>query len=221
MITTNTLTNNCKRSKESSQCIKENFKHSMDQNARQNGNPGYRNASPGTGDKNPVDRCQDNHKQNMCNDILINMVKTICRTIHAIYGHIMVYFSPFLSHTLHRIQKKFRSHVKSSCVKNYVKYIPFLFEIYAIIFHDFIVRIWVIMNFMCSLLHVYNDLCEPCGKGTIISIHRDNIKKLASIVIGLGLILITIFARTVGILSIPFLFYLINRTSKNIFNRGF
>lgn len=99
-------------------------------------------------------------------------------------------------------------------------YFPLIFEIYCMLFHTFIVRLWIFINFVCTGLHMYDDLSDPDTKNRFIPIGKNQIKKFSAGVIGTGAALLLLSTGTVGIMTIPLMIYLINRTTKNVFGKG-
>ncbi len=100
---------------------------------------------------------------------------------------------------------------------NYLVFTPLFMEVYYMLFHVLVVRLWLFANFCCSLLHMYDNLSESGSRW----ITEYEIKRYAMACVGSGILLIIFFANSIGILAIPLIIYLINRTLKNIFNRGF
>jgi uncharacterized membrane protein len=98
---------------------------------------------------------------------------------------------------------------------NYLIYIPLFMEFYYMLFHVLIIRLWLFANFCCSLLCMYNNLNESDSN------LRNNVKKFASLCVGSGTVLLIIFGNSMGLFVIPLIIYLINRTLKNVFNKGF
>ena len=68
---------------------------------------------------------------------------------------------------------------------------------------------------------MYDNLTEFDIIHRTITIGINEIKKLASFVIGSGIVIMLFFTQSDGFFTLPVMIYLINRTSKNIFNKGF
>ena len=111
--------------------------------------------------------------------------------------------------------------INFSSSNEFLRYIPLVFELYFILFHIFIVRMWILMNFICTVLYMYDNLTEFDIIHRTIPIGINEIKKLASFVIGSGIVIMLFFTQSDGFFTLPVMIYLINRTSKNIFNKGF
>lgn len=107
-------------------------------------------------------------------------------------------------------------------LKNNMGYLFLAFEIYSMLFHYTLVRFWIFANFVVTLLHMYNILSDPNIKKRLLPIGTPEIKKYSGCVIILGVLLL-FFATSAGIsmLTIPLILYLLNRTTKNVFGRGF
>jgi hypothetical protein len=88
-------------------------------------------------------------------------------------------------------------------------------------FHTMIIRLWILMNLTCTLLCVYDNLGDKIVKNRLFPVCMNNIKKLASVCIGCGAVLVLLFTKTVGFFALPLILYLINRTCRNVFDKGF
>jgi hypothetical protein len=99
-------------------------------------------------------------------------------------------------------------------------YFPLIFEIYCMLFHTFIVRLWIFINFVCTGLYMYDDLSDLDVKNRFFPIRKNHIKKFSAGVIGIGCALLFLSIGTVGFTTIPLMIYLINRTTKNAFGKG-
>ena len=94
-------------------------------------------------------------------------------------------------------------------------------EIYFLFYHVYIVRFWIFLNLLSTLFVMYDTLSISDKHNRLITIGLDEIKKYSVSVIGFGIIIMIFFTKNIGILTIPVIIYLINRTLSNIFNRGF
>lgn len=103
----------------------------------------------------------------------------------------------------------------------YTQFIPLVFEFYFMMFHIFMVRMWFMMNFACTALYMYDNLSESDTTNRVIPVEISEIRKFASFVIGSGVVMMCFFTTSVGFFTLPLMIYLINRTSKNIFGKGF
>lgn len=100
--------------------------------------------------------------------------------------------------------------------------LPLVMEGFFMMFHGaFMVRFWIMVNFACTLLCIYDKLSHKSVKQRLVPISIEDIKKLSSVSIGAGACLVVFFTRTVGLIAMPCILYLINRTCKNAFDRGF
>lgn len=111
--------------------------------------------------------------------------------------------------------------IDMSSIKGYLQYVPLVLELYFMMFHIFVVRVWILMNFACTALYMYDNLTESNVNQRVIPIGFNELRKFASFVIGSGIVLMIFFTRSVGFFTLPLMIYLINRTAKNIFNKGF
>jgi hypothetical protein len=109
----------------------------------------------------------------------------------------------------------------STQVMSLIIYFPLIFEIYCMLFHTFIVRLWIFINFFCTGLHMYDNLSNPDIKTRLIPIGKSHVKKFSAGVISTGCALLLLSTGTVGFTTIPLIIYLINRTAKNVFGKGF
>ena len=105
--------------------------------------------------------------------------------------------------------------------KNFIQYIPLIFELYFMMFHIFIVRLWIMLNFACTAIYMYNNVTDIDIKKRAIPVGLTDIKKFASFVIAYGILLMVFFTSSIGFICFPLMIYLINRTSKNILKMGF
>jgi len=105
-------------------------------------------------------------------------------------------------------------------IYKYSHMIPFLYEIYCICFHQFVVKVWIIANLLCNLLQMYADLNDLDEKKRLLPICADDIKNISKLIIGCGFALIVFHIGTIGWSTIFLIFHLINRTMRNIFNMG-
>ncbi|VBB18848.1 hypothetical protein YASMINEVIRUS_1380 [Yasminevirus sp. GU-2018] len=106
-------------------------------------------------------------------------------------------------------------------VKNNVGYLFLAFEVYSILFHNFLVRVWILANFVATVLYMYNTLSDPDIKKRFVPIGTPEVKKYSGAVVVLGAMLLLFFTTSVGMFTIPLILYLLNRTTKNVFGRGF
>ena len=113
-------------------------------------------------------------------------------------------------------------YIKKSWIGSKLIYIPLLLEIYVMIYGRLLlIRSWFIFNFICTILCVYDELSDAITKNRLVPISRNDIKKIATISIGLGVFIILFYSVHIGFFIMALIMYLINRTCKNIFNRGF
>ena len=83
---------------------------------------------------------------------------------------------------------------------NYLVYVPLFMELYYMLFHMLIVRIWLFANFCCSLLYMYDNLNDTNDEKLLWITNKD-IKKLASVCVGSGALLLILFANSTGIIN--------------------
>lgn len=121
--------------------------------------------------------------------------------------------------------------------KEWILYIVLILEFYCMLYHAFIMRIWILLNFMCTCFYMYEILCGfsppdfPWENREALvvfdkakhpgPIYREWIKKVSLGVIISGVFLLVFFTNTIGITTIPLMLYLINRTIRNVFIKGF
>ena len=149
------------------------------------------------------------------------------------------------SFSLDMCKKKIKSCMNLSCLKKNIIYFPLVLEIYYILFHVLVVRVWMLLNFILTLMYMYNKLCQggnhhslshlndmipdkcsddkKCDRDaenihTQVPIHY--IKKIACVSIISGMGLLVFYSNHIGPFALPLIIHLINRTSKNIFNIG-
>lgn len=111
--------------------------------------------------------------------------------------------------------------VDDSKIKQFLQYVPLILELYFVMFHVFAVRVWILINFACTVLYMYDNLTESAIDQRVIPVGINELKKLAIFVIGSGLVMMIFFTKTLGFFTLPLMIYLMNRTTKNIFNKGF
>lgn len=149
----------------------------------------------------------------------------ILKKINEIYNFIYGYIKNIYEQIIHGKRNKKDHHldvddIKEKCKEN-IGYIFLVFEIYCMLFHTFLVRAWIFLNFMTTLLFMYNSLNNNRITDRAIPIGEEEIKKISIFVVGYGVMLLLFFTTTVGILTIPLILYLLNRTMRNVFKKGF
>jgi hypothetical protein len=157
-------------------------------------------------------------------DASINAVndymKMILSVLLSIYTYVMTFIMPFaLQFFKEGDIMKFQNMMIS--LRDYVIYVPILFEIYCLLFHTTMVRIWFMLNLSCTILKIYDDLCEDNPEKRLFKINQEQIKNLAKVSIGCGVAMLVLATSTVGFMTFPLMLYLINRTAKNILGKGF
>ena len=105
-----------------------------------------------------------------------------------------------------------------SQAKEILFYFPLIFEVYCILFHSLIVKLWFLSNFILTWLHIYDSLSDSDVNNETKSIKKNYIKKTAVGVIGFGFFLLLVFTSVVGITSVPLMLYTMFRTYNNIFS---
>lgn len=106
-------------------------------------------------------------------------------------------------------------------IGGYVQYIPLLFELYYMLFHTMFVRIWFMANFIVTCLYIYDTLSAKKADRRVLKFTHENLKNVSIGVIAYGGLLILFSAKSIGLIAVPVMLYLINRTVRNIFNKGF
>ena len=106
-------------------------------------------------------------------------------------------------------------------VMRYMKYVPLVVEIYLLIFGALIIKLWCMMNLLCTILFMNTQLIENNQKVNLINTHHINVLAILCVVTGTMLIIFCV--QNISIISlvmIIYLIYLINRTTKDIFGLG-
>jgi len=154
----------------------------------------------------------------------ISMIKQLSAFVQEIlYPNLLKFYHKYVSYDQSNTSGLSVSslHTRVHKIKGYVQYIPLALELYCMMFHVFIIRVWIMMNFVCTVLYMYDNLSESDIDQRVIPVGIWEIRKLASFIIGTGIGMMICFTQTVGFFTLPLIMYLINRTSKNIFNKGF
>ena len=136
-----------------------------------------------------------------------------------IYMYIKTYIMPQLLKLINSlnekyINKQYNTDIKMSDLKqykHYIEYLPLALEIVLMMIHGFMVRMWLIINFVTNLYHMYAELN---GKTDGL------IKNMGYFSIGSGVLMILFYSSEIGFITLPLIAYLINRTAKNIFDKG-
>ncbi len=116
--------------------------------------------------------------------------------------------------------QKYKNETVSKFIKKYIIYFPLVLEIYYIMNHILMVKMWILMNILCTFLFMYNILTTNNINDGIFHICMNDVDKLGLLCIILGIGMIIIYASEIGILTFLLIIYLINRTSKNFYNFG-
>jgi len=112
------------------------------------------------------------------------------------------------------VNKQYNTDIKMSDLKqhkHYIEYLPLAMELVLMMIHGFMVRMWLIVNFVTNLYNMYAELNDK-SDGII--------KNMGYISIGSGVLMILFYSGEIGFVTLPLIAYLINRTAKNIFDKG-
>lgn len=108
-------------------------------------------------------------------------------------------------------------HTHIHVLKNNIGYFLLAYELYSILFHDLMVKLWIIANTICTFMFMYNNLSDPNIRKRFLPIGDREIKLFSGITIGAGIVLLLFFSTSIGTMTIPLILYLIHRTAKNAF----
>lgn len=161
---------------------------------------------------------RDHNKNIIKNDM---QTMPISAWLFQMYNNISMMIVPFVLY----IQSKMQNYITINTItKSNIMNILIIVEIIIMVLHtSLLVRSWIIINFACTLLQMYVKL-----KYGIIGYNNDNvvrticddIKKISTVTIGVGICMLIFFANNVGFITYPFILYGINRTLRNVFNIG-
>lgn len=156
-------------------------------------------------------------------ELIKKLAEILCKIFLCMYNYSHKLYSTILLPILKKNQKYFRLKCNSDYdlkyLKKYMKILPLVPEIYCMLCQVFLIRTWFMLNFFCSILQMYDNLSDVSIKNRLIPICTNDIKKLSYIVIFFGIVLI-LFVNSISIFTILLMLYLINRTLRNIFNKG-
>lgn len=102
-------------------------------------------------------------------------------------------------------------------IKQNIGFVMLGAEVYCLFFHILSVRIWIFMNLLATLMIMYDTLNSKETKDRLIPIGSNEIKKYSTVVISCGVLMLLFFTQSVGMMTIPIILYLINRTVMNVF----
>lgn len=138
----------------------------------------------------------------------INTILSFCYTLYITMMNI-------LTSMLHIIKIKCKEHtsIDFSIFTSNSQYMFLILELYTLMYHaSLLVRMWVIMNFMCAILFMYDILDVNCTKDRYLPIYKKDIIKLSTFSVGMGICLVFFYTPVIGIFTLPCILYTLNRT---------
>jgi hypothetical protein len=149
--------------------------------------------------------------------IIVAYLITICKWLYIIMCSIIV--AVYTKYIGLISKKDIKKDIPNA--KDIVLYFPLIFEFYCMLFHCFVVRMWIFSNFLCTILYMYSTLSGSNQRNEGIPINKSRLKRISSGVVCYGCFLLLFFTRSIGVVTVPLMLYLINRTIRNVFGKGF
>jgi hypothetical protein len=144
----------------------------------------------------------------------INTILSFCSSLYVTMINI-------LKSMLYIINVKCKEHITMdfSAFTSNIQIIFLGTEIFTLMYHvSMIVRLWVLMNFTCAILSMYNTLSIKCKKDRYLPVCKQDIKNLSTISIGTGICLVFFYTPTIGVMTLPCILYTLNRTCGLLHN---
>jgi hypothetical protein len=136
------------------------------------------------------------------------------QTYYTLYPMINDMYNSKKSYSLTNLNNSFS--VITKFIKTNYYCLPLFFELYFVIYHVFIVRLWIVSNLLCTVLFMYDKLSDQNFDKRMLPIKTSFIKNFTIFVIVFGIVLVIYFMMNIDFLMVFLFSYLITRSYKNV-----